>query len=111
LWILFLAADGTVNAEQKLASATGGFTGALDDNDDFGFSVPRSATSTTTASGTWLRARASTTMAGRSRRRVDLLLSGRRHASTTAARSAARQEDSPDARQRRPARILRRAAW
>lgn len=36
VWILFLNADGTVSQTQKLADQTGGFTGTLDDNDQFG---------------------------------------------------------------------------
>ena len=35
VWILFLNADGTVKAQQKISSITGGFTGILDDFDYF----------------------------------------------------------------------------
>ncbi len=36
VWILFLNADGTVIQTQKISDAAGGFTGTLDDNDQFG---------------------------------------------------------------------------
>ncbi|NNF96146.1 MAG: hypothetical protein HKM94_04370, partial [Halobacteria archaeon] len=36
VWILFLNANGTVIQTQKISDATGGFTGTLDDNDQFG---------------------------------------------------------------------------
>ena len=36
VWILFLNADGTVLQTQKISDAAGGFTGILDDNDQFG---------------------------------------------------------------------------
>ncbi len=39
LWILFLNADGTVSAEQKISETTGGFGGVLDEGDLFGSSV------------------------------------------------------------------------
>jgi len=39
VWILFLNSDGTVNGQQKISSTEGGFTGALDNVDSFGFSV------------------------------------------------------------------------
>jgi hypothetical protein len=39
LWILFLNADGTVKAHQKISDTEGGFTGTLDDFDQFGHSV------------------------------------------------------------------------
>ncbi|MCP4963392.1 MAG: hypothetical protein GY925_29505, partial [Actinomycetia bacterium] len=39
VYVLFLNADGTVKAEQKISSTTGGLTGPLDDSDYFGFSV------------------------------------------------------------------------
>ncbi|MCP3935627.1 MAG: hypothetical protein GY708_09685, partial [Actinomycetia bacterium] len=39
VYVLFLNVDGTVKAEQKISSTTGGLTGPLDDNDDFGYSV------------------------------------------------------------------------
>ena len=35
LWVLFLNADGTVKAHQKISDTTGGFTGVLDDGDAF----------------------------------------------------------------------------
>ncbi|MCP4303843.1 MAG: hypothetical protein GY788_02975, partial [bacterium] len=39
VYVLFLNADGTVKAEQKISSTMGGLTGPLDDNDGFGWSV------------------------------------------------------------------------
>ncbi|MCP3939788.1 MAG: hypothetical protein GY708_30975, partial [Actinomycetia bacterium] len=39
VYVLFLNADGTVKAEQKISSVTGGLTGPLDDSDYFGRSV------------------------------------------------------------------------
>lgn len=39
VWILFLNANGTVKAHQKISSTFGGFTGRLDDSDTFGSSV------------------------------------------------------------------------
>ncbi len=36
VWILFLNADGTVKAEQKISDTAGGFDGELDDGDNFG---------------------------------------------------------------------------
>ncbi|MCP4964672.1 MAG: hypothetical protein GY926_05510, partial [bacterium] len=39
LYVLFLNADGTVKAEQRISSTTGGLTGPLDDSDRFGASV------------------------------------------------------------------------
>ncbi|MCP5028282.1 MAG: hypothetical protein GY929_18550, partial [Actinomycetia bacterium] len=39
IYVLFLNADGTVRAEQKISSTTGGLTGPLDDSDYFGWSV------------------------------------------------------------------------
>ena len=39
VWILFLQPDGTVKSEQKISDLEGGFTGALDDIDDFGRAV------------------------------------------------------------------------
>ena len=39
VWILFLNADGTVDSHQKISDTEGGFTGMLDNNDFFGFSV------------------------------------------------------------------------
>ncbi|MCP4960091.1 MAG: CSLREA domain-containing protein, partial [Actinomycetia bacterium] len=39
VYVLFLNADGTVKAEQKISSTTGGLTGPLDNSDYFGRSV------------------------------------------------------------------------
>ena len=39
VWVLFLNADGTVRREQKISSTRGGFTGQLDDGDEFGIGV------------------------------------------------------------------------
>ena len=39
VWVLFLNADGTVKAYQKISDTQGGFTGVLDDNDVFGISI------------------------------------------------------------------------
>lgn len=39
LWILFLKADGTVKAHQKISATAGGFGGQLDDRDWLGWSV------------------------------------------------------------------------
>ena len=39
VWVLFLNPDGTVKAHQKISESEGGFTGNLDDDDDFGRSV------------------------------------------------------------------------
>ena len=39
VWVLFLNADGTVKSHQKISDTEGGFTGILDDNDNFGVSV------------------------------------------------------------------------
>ncbi|MCP4960884.1 MAG: hypothetical protein GY925_16660, partial [Actinomycetia bacterium] len=39
VYVLLLNADGTVKAEQKISSTTGGMTGPLDDNDQFGYSL------------------------------------------------------------------------
>lgn len=36
VWIIFMMADGTVKSELKIADATGGFTGTLDNGDGFG---------------------------------------------------------------------------
>jgi hypothetical protein len=36
VWILFLNADGSVKSHQKISSTQGGFTGELDDRDEFG---------------------------------------------------------------------------
>ena len=39
VYVLFLNADGTVKAEQKISDTTGGLAATLDDSDGFGFSV------------------------------------------------------------------------
>jgi len=39
VWVLFLGADGTVKAQQKISATEGGFTGVLADGDHFGASV------------------------------------------------------------------------
>ncbi len=39
VWVLFLNTDGTVKAHQKISDTEGGFTGTLDDFDQFGRSV------------------------------------------------------------------------
>ncbi|MEM9561346.1 MAG: hypothetical protein AAGA93_01930, partial [Actinomycetota bacterium] len=39
VYVLFLNADGTVRAEQKISDTTGGLSAALDDNDNFGVAV------------------------------------------------------------------------
>ncbi len=39
VWLLLLNADGTVKAHQKVSDAEGGFTGGLEDADEFGFDV------------------------------------------------------------------------
>ena len=39
VWILFLNTDGTVKSHQKISDTQGGFTGILDDGDNFGFSL------------------------------------------------------------------------
>ena len=39
IWVLFLNPNGTVTAHQKISSTQGGFTGTLDDDDGFGWSV------------------------------------------------------------------------
>jgi len=39
VWILFLNSSGTVKTYQKIADSQGGFTGALDDGDNFGVSL------------------------------------------------------------------------
>ncbi|MDW3179674.1 MAG: right-handed parallel beta-helix repeat-containing protein [Acidimicrobiia bacterium] len=36
VWVLFLNADGTVRAEQKISDTAGGFTGTLESGDQFG---------------------------------------------------------------------------
>ena len=39
VWVLFLNTDGTVKSHQKISDTQGGFTGGLDDFDNFGNSV------------------------------------------------------------------------
>ena len=39
VWVLFLNPDGTVKSHQQISDTEGGFTGTLDNGDDFGFSV------------------------------------------------------------------------
>ena len=39
VWILFMNADGTVRATQRISDSAGGFSGALDDDDLFGQAV------------------------------------------------------------------------
>ena len=39
VWVLFLNADGTVSSHQKISDTEGGFTGTLDNSDNFGSSV------------------------------------------------------------------------
>ena len=39
VWILFLNTDGTVDSHQKISDTAGGFTGVLDNDDFFSFSV------------------------------------------------------------------------
>ncbi|MCZ6851369.1 MAG: integrin alpha, partial [Planctomycetota bacterium] len=39
VWILFLNDDGTVNSRQKISDTQGGFTGTLDNNDQFGIAA------------------------------------------------------------------------
>ena len=39
VWILFLNANGTVSSFQEISAGVGGFTGALENGDGFGFSV------------------------------------------------------------------------
>ncbi len=39
VWVLFMNSDGTVKDEQKISDLEGGFTGVLDDTDEFGFRV------------------------------------------------------------------------
>jgi hypothetical protein len=39
VWILFLNSDGTVKGHQKISDTAGGFTGGLDDTDQFGNDV------------------------------------------------------------------------
>jgi hypothetical protein len=54
---------GTVLGEQKIAAAVGGFAGALDSNDHFGFALAAWRTSTATGSRSWPLARPTTTTA------------------------------------------------
>ena len=39
VWVLFLNIDGTVSTHQKISASQGGFTGILDDEDNFGYSA------------------------------------------------------------------------
>ncbi len=39
VWILFLAADGTVASQAKISATSGGFSGDIDDDDAFGVAV------------------------------------------------------------------------
>jgi hypothetical protein len=39
VWVLFLQTDGTVIAHQKISDIDGGFTGNLDDSDQFGYAT------------------------------------------------------------------------
>jgi hypothetical protein len=39
VWVLFMNADGTARAEQKISDTAGGFNGVLDNDDRFGTSV------------------------------------------------------------------------
>ena len=39
VWVLFLNTDGTVKSHQKISQTQGGFTGSLENNDDFGSSA------------------------------------------------------------------------
>ncbi|MGQ0551758.1 MAG: hypothetical protein ACT4PU_00895 [Planctomycetota bacterium] len=39
VWVLFLKPNGTVKSHQKISDLAGGFTGVLDDDDQFGVSV------------------------------------------------------------------------
>ena len=39
VWVLFLNTDGTVKSHQKISDTEGGFTGTLDNEDEFGLSV------------------------------------------------------------------------
>lgn len=39
VWVVFLWSNGTVKGQQKISATEGGFTGRLDDDDDFGVSV------------------------------------------------------------------------
>jgi uncharacterized delta-60 repeat protein len=81
--ILFMNPDGTVRAEQKISSTTGGLTAALDNSDQFGRSVAGSATSTATALPTSPSAPSSTTttapVARQPRRRPHPVHEPRRH--------------------------------
>jgi len=49
VWVLFMNQNGTVKAKQKINDSNGGFTGLLEDGDEFGWPWPTSATSTATA--------------------------------------------------------------
>ncbi len=39
VWVLFLNRNGTVKSHQKISDTQGGFTGILDDSDEFGYSA------------------------------------------------------------------------
>ncbi len=39
VWVLFMNADGTVKAKQKISDTEGGFTGALADDDELGIAI------------------------------------------------------------------------
>ena len=39
VWILFMNADGTILSTQKISNTEGGFTGTLEDNDQFGGAI------------------------------------------------------------------------
>ena len=39
MWVLFLNTNGTVKSHQKISDTEGGFTGTLNDGDNFGISV------------------------------------------------------------------------
>jgi hypothetical protein len=39
VWVLFLDTDGTVKSHQKISDTEGGFTGSLDNGDEFGLSI------------------------------------------------------------------------
>ena len=39
VWLLFMKSDGTVHFQEEIADGRGGFTGTLDDGDDFGINL------------------------------------------------------------------------
>ena len=39
IWLIFMNADGTVHFQEEIANGQGGFTGSLDDGDDFGINL------------------------------------------------------------------------